>query len=587
MTSVSNKPATGAVPTVPAQRTPRDVIIAISGLVVAMFVAVISGTVVSTSMPLIIADLGGDQTAYTWVITASLLAMAVSTPIWGKLADLVNRKALLMAAIGLFVVGTAIAGFAQDTTTLIAVRVVQGLGAGGLMSLVMILIAVIISPRERGKYMGFVGGIMAVATIGGPLLGGVITDAWGWRANFFLPVPLAIVALIVIQLTLHLPAMPKRAVKIDYLGIVLLAVGVSLLLIWVSLGGNEFEWDSMTSYVMIGISALAIVGFVITEFFVPEPIVPMTLFKNRTFTLSVIASVAIGVSMFATSVFLAQYFQLARGATPTESGLMTIPMIVGQMGASILIGALISKFGKWKRFMILGSLLVVVGAYLMTTLDYDTDYGLVSLYMVVLGAGLGMVMQNLTLVVQNDTPASQLGAASSNVNFFRTIAGTIGVTIMGSLLATQVTTHITSGLKSFTPTTPEELDALKGLAGGGIPHVSELPDTIRVIIENAYGNGIADVFWVAVPLAVLSVIAIAFLPNKALSTKTAAESLKEEFEQVAIDLAEAEIGSPVESSIEMIDEDAAAEAEARRATGTRATGDRATGKADSDATAGR
>jgi MFS family permease len=315
---------------------------------------------------------------------------------------------------------------------------------------------------------------------------------------------------------------------------------------------------------MIGVSALAIIGFVITEFFVPEPIVPMTLFKNRTFTLAVIASISIGVAMFATSVFLAQYFQLARGASPTESGLMTIPMIVGQMGASIVIGALISKFGKWKRFMLLGSLLVVVGSYLMTTLSYDTDYLWVSVYMVVLGAGLGMVMQNLTLVVQNDTPASQLGAASSNVNFFRTIAGTIGVTIMGSLLATQVGTHITSGLKSYTPTSPEDVEALKGLAGGGIPHVSELPDGIRVIIENAYGNGIADVFWIAVPLAVLSVIAIAFLPNKALSTKTSAEQLKEEFEQVAIDLAEAEIGSPVTSSIQMVDEDAEAERAAKR-----------------------
>jgi len=574
VTSVADKPATGAVPAAPEQRTPREVLIAISGLVVAMFVAVISGTVVSTSMPLIIADLGGDQTAYTWVITASLLAMAVSTPIWGKLADLVNRKVLLMTAIGLFVVGTAIAGFAQDTTTLIAVRVIQGLGAGGLMSLVMILIAVIISPRERGKYMGFVGGIMAVATIGGPLLGGVVTDAWGWRANFFLPIPLAIIALIVIQRTLHLPPMPKRAVKIDYVGIALLTVGVSMLLIWVSLGGSEFEWDSMTSFVMIGVSAAAIIGFVITEFFVPEPIVPMTLFKNRTFTLAVIASVSIGVAMFATSVFLAQYFQLARGASPTESGLMTIPMIVGQMGASILIGALISKFGKWKRFMLLGSLLVVAGSYLMTTLSYDTDYLWVSVYMIVLGAGLGMVMQNLTLVVQNDTPASQLGAASSNVNFFRTIAGTIGVTIMGSLLATQVTTHITSGLKNYTPTSPEEIDALKGLAGGGIPHVSELPDGIRVIIENAYGNGIADVFWIAVPLAVLSIIAIAFLPNKALSTKTSAEQLKEEFEQVAIDLAEAEVGAPVTSSIQLVESDA--EAERATKTGTR-TGTRPQG----------
>ncbi|MFB9958228.1 MDR family MFS transporter [Agromyces bracchium] len=513
-----------------------------------MFVAVLSGTVVSTSMPRIIADLGGDQAAYTWVITASLLATAVSTPIWGKLADLVNRKVLLQLAIGLFVVGTAIAGFAQDTTTLIAVRVIQGLGAGGLMSLVMIIVALIISPRERGKYMGVVGGIMAVATIGGPLLGGVVTDAWGWRANFFLPLPLAIIALVLIQLTLHLPQLPKRKVKIDYAGAILMAVGVSLLLVWVTLGGSEFEWSSVTSLVMIGIAAASLIAFVVVEFFVAEPIVPMALFKNRTFTLAVVASIAIGVAMFATSVFLAQYFQLARGATPTESGLMTIPMIVGQMGASILIGALISRFGKWKGFMVLGSLLVVAGTFLMTTLRYDTDYLWVSVAMVVLGAGLGMVMQNLTLVVQNDTPVSQLGAASSNVNFFRSIAGTIGVTVMGSLLATTVQDHITSGFAGFVPSTPEEAEALQGLASGAVPNVHELPDAIRVVIESAYGHGIADVFWIAVPLAVLSLIAIAFLPNKPLSTKTAAESLADEVEDAVIDLAEAEIGAAVPSA---------------------------------------
>ncbi|WP_400995330.1 MDR family MFS transporter [Agromyces sp. GXQ0307] len=529
-------------------RTPREVFVALSGLIVTMFVAVLSGTVVSTSMPRIIADLGGDQAAYTWVITASLLATAVSTPIWGKLADLVNRKVLLQVAISLFVVGTAIAGFAQDTTTLIAVRVIQGLGAGGLMSLVMIIVALIISPRERGKYMGVVGGIMAVATIGGPLLGGVVTDAWGWRANFFLPLPLAIVALILIQITLHLPQMPKRAVKIDYAGAALMAVGVSLLLVWVTLGGSEFDWSSVTSFVMIGIAATCIIAFVVVEFFVAEPIVPMALFKNRTFTLAVVASIAIGVAMFATSVFLAQYFQLARGATPTESGLMTIPMIVGQMGASILIGALISRFGKWKGFMVLGASLTIAGTYLMTTLRYDTDYLWVSAAMVVLGAGLGMVMQNLTLVVQNDTPATQLGAASSNVNFFRSIAGTIGVTVMGSLLATQVQDRITSGFAGFVPSTPEEVEAMQGLAGGAVPNVHELPDSIRVIIESAYGHGIAEVFWIAVPLAVLSLLAIAFLPNTSLSTKTAAESLADEAEDAVIDLAEAEIGAPVPSA---------------------------------------
>ncbi|MCD5348272.1 MFS transporter [Agromyces sp. S2-1-8] len=518
-----------------------------------MFVAVLSGTVVSTSMPVIIADLGGDQAAYTWVITASLLATAVSTPIWGKLADLVDRKMLLQLALGLFVAGTVIAGFSQDTGMLIAVRVVQGLGAGGLMSLVMIAVALIISPRERGKYMGVVGGIMALATIGGPLLGGVITDAFGWRANFFIGVPFAVLAIILIQRTLHLPKPNRERVKIDYLGAILLTVGVSLLLIWVSMGGNQFDWDSVESFVVIGISAAAIIGFVIAEFFVEEPIVPMSLFANRTFTLAVIASISVGVAMFATSVFLAQYFQLARGATPTESGLMTIPMIVGQMGASIGIGALVSRFGKWKGWMLLGSVLVTAGVTAMATLQYDTEFALVSVYMFVLGAGLGMVMQNLTLIVQNDTPASQLGAASSNVNFFRSIAGTIGVTVMGSVLATQVTTHITSSLAKFTPTSPDEIDALKSLATGDLPKVSELPDTIRVIVESSYGQGIADVFIIAIPLAVLSLIAIAFLPNKPLSTKNAAQTLAEEAEQVAIDLAEAEIGAPVTSSLQVVE----------------------------------
>ncbi|MFF2272035.1 MDR family MFS transporter [Agromyces sp. NPDC058136] len=534
-------------------RTPRQVFTALSGLIMGMFVAVLSGTVVSTSMPVIIADLGGDQSAYTWVITASLLATAVSTPIWGKLADLLDRKMLLQIALGLFVVGTVVAGFSQSTGMLIAVRVVQGLGAGGLMSLVMIAVALIISPRERGKYMGVVGGIMALATIGGPLLGGVITDAFGWRANFFIGVPFAVLAIILIQRTLHLPKPNRERVKIDYLGAILLTVGVSLLLIWVSMGGNQFEWNSLESFAIIGVSAAAIIGFIVTEFLVEEPIVPMSLFTNRTFTLSVIASISIGVAMFATSVFLAQYFQLARGATPTESGLMTIPMIVGQMGASIGVGALVSRFGKWKGWMLLGSALALAGVSLMTTLHYDTDFTLVSVYMFVLGAGLGMVMQNLTLIVQNDTPASQLGAASSNVNFFRSIAGTIGVTIMGSVLATQVTAHITDGLSKFTPTSPEEGEALQSLASGSLPKVSELPDTIRVIVEGSYGQGIADVFWIAVPLAVVSLIAIAFLPNKPLSTKNAAQSLAEEAEQVAIDLAEAEIAAPVTSSIQLVD----------------------------------
>ncbi|QAY74803.1 DHA2 family efflux MFS transporter permease subunit [Agromyces protaetiae] len=520
-----------------------------SGLIVGMFVAVLSGTVVSTSMPVIIHDLGGTQSQYTWVITGSLLATAVSTPIWGKLADLVDRKVLIQLSLTLFTVGSVIAGFSTDTNMLIVTRVIQGIGTGGLMSLVMIAVALIISPRERGKYMGVVGGIMALGTIGGPLLGGFMTDHWGWQSNFFVGVPFAIVALILLQFTLHLPKPDSaRKVSIDYFGIVLMAVGVSLLLIWVSMGGSQFEWDSTTSYLLVGVAAVALVAFVVTEFFVKEPIIPMTLFKNRTFTLAVIASIAVGVSMFATSVFLAQYFQLARGATPTESGLMTIPMIVGQMGASIIIGQLVSRFGKWKVWMLTGAVLIIAGVSLMTQLRYDTPFGLVSVYMIVLGAGLGMVMQNLTLVVQNDSPAAQLGAASSNVNFFRTIAGTIGVTIMGSLLATQVGDYMKGGLANFQPGSPAELEALQALGSGNVPQPSALPHAIRVVVEGAYGHGIADVFWIAVPLAVIGLIAIIFLPNKSLSTKTAAETLAAEAEESVIEYAEAELGVTTSTS---------------------------------------
>ncbi|MCC2028065.1 MFS transporter [Microbacterium sp. YMB-B2] len=524
-------------------RSAREVFTAISGLIVGMFVAVLSGTVVSTSLPVIIADLGGTQSQYTWVITASLLATAVSTPIWGKLADLVDRKILVQLALILFTVGTVIAGFSTDTNMLIVVRVVQGIGVGGLMSLVMIAVALIISPRERGKYMGVVGGIMALGTIGGPLLGGFLTDTWGWRSNFFVGVPFAIIALVLLQFTLHLPKPQRAKVSIDYFGIVLLAVGVSTLLIWVSMGGSQFEWDSATSWTLAIIAGVAIAAFITVEFFVKEPIVPMSLFRNRTFTLSVIASIAIGVSMFATSVFLAQYFQLARGATPTESGLMTIPMIIGQMGASIIIGQLVSRFGKWKGWMITGAILATIGVSLMATLRYDTPFPLVATYMFVLGAGLGMVMQNLTLIVQNDTAPTQLGAASSNVNFFRTIAGTIGVTIMGSLLSTSVATYVKDGMSGFTPSSPDEIDALKHLASGNVPKVGELPDAIRVIVESAYGHGIADAFILAIPLAVISVIAIAFIKNKPLSTKNAAEQLRDQAEESVLEVGEAEVGA--------------------------------------------
>lgn len=507
--------------------THREVLTALSGLLLGMFVSMLASTVVGTSLPLIISDLEGDQSAFTWVVTATLLATTVSTPIWGKLADLFNRKLLLQLALVIFVVASAVAGFSQDPSTLITMRVFQGIGAGGLAALSQIVMADIISPRERGRYAGLFGAVMAVATVGGPLLGGVITDGLGWRWNFFVGLPIAVVALVLLQRTLHLPKRPKQKVTIDYLGIVLISAGVSLLLLWVTFAGNDFEWISVPSLAMVGAAALLLIIAVIVELRAKEPVIPLGLFKNRTFTLSVIASISVGVAMFGTAVFLSQYMQLARGATPTESGLLTIPMMAGVLISSTVIGALVSRRGKWKGYMITGAALMVVGSVLLAQLHYDTDFWYVGVAMFVLGAGVGMVMQNLVLVVQNTTEVKNLGVATSAVTFFRSLGGTIGVAVMGSILGTVVAENIKSGIGGLDP--EQQLEAAKTLGtGGAIPQISQLPDFLRVVVESAYGTGVGSVFLAAVPLAIVTLIAVIFLPNVGLGTQTAIQRAKSE-----------------------------------------------------------
>ncbi|MDF2917402.1 MAG: transporter [Microbacterium sp.] len=508
----------------------RGVLEALSGLLLGMFVSMLASTVVSTSLPVIIHDLEGTQAAFTWVVTATLLTTAISTPIWGKLADLTNRKVLYQLAIVIFVLATAAAGFSQSPEMLIAFRAVQGIGAGGLAALSQVLMADIISPRERGRYMGLFGAVMAVATIGGPLLGGVITDAWGWRWNFFVALPVAVAALLIVQRTLHIPAHPRKETRIDYLGIVLLSASVSLLLIWVTLAGDSFEWMSVETLLMVGGAVIGAVLFVITELKVREPLVPLTLFRNLTFTLSVIASIATGIAMFGASVFLSQYMQLARGATPTEAGLMTIPMIGGLLVASIGVGALITRTGRWKPFLIVGALLLIGGASLLSTIHYDTDFTLVSIYMAMLGAGIGMTMQNLVLVVQNTSRPTEIGVASSGVTFFRSLGGTIGVSVMGAALASQVTTlvsdrkdDIQAALVSLGDQAPTWAAQLQS---GTLPQVSAMPEALRIVFEDIYATGISHSFLIAVPFAVLSLIAIVFLPNKPLTTMTTTERLQ-------------------------------------------------------------
>jgi EmrB/QacA subfamily drug resistance transporter len=501
--------------------TQRQVLEALSGLLLGMFVSILAGTVVATSLPVIISDLDGDQSAYTWVVTSTLLATTVSTPLWGKFADLFDRKLLIQLSLALFVIGSAAAGFSQDTNTLILFRVFQGLGGGGLAALSQIIMADIISPRDRGKYAGLFGAVMALGTVGGPLLGGLVTDAFGWRWNFFIALPIAIVAILLLQSTLHLPKHPKRTVRIDYLGAILIAGGVSLLLIWVSLAGTQFEWVSMPSLLMVVGSILLLVAAVIVELKSPEPIIPLGMFRNRTFTLSVIASISVGVSMFGTSVFLAQYMQLARGASPTESGLLTIPMMAGLLISSTVFGGLISRRGKWKAIMVTGSVLTVAGSALLGTLHYDTNLILVGVYMAVLGAGIGMLMQNLVLVVQNSIEVRNLGVATSAITFFRSLGGTIGVSVLGSVLGTVVAQSIKENVAALKPA--DQVLAGTYLGSGTIPHISELPDVLKTVVESAYGSGVGFVFLCGVPLAIVTLLAVVFLPNEPLGTLNAVQ----------------------------------------------------------------
>lgn len=519
-------PAATAPPTSdekPEILTGRAKNLALAGLFLANFVSMLAMNVVGTSMPIIIADIGGTQAAFTWVVTATMLASAIATPIWGKLADLTSKKMLLQVALIIFILASAMAGFAQDPTWLITFRVFQGIGVGGLGALAQIVLAEIVSPRERGKYMGILGAIMAVATVGGPLLGGLFTDTIGWRWNFYVAAPIAIVAIIMLQRTLHLPT-TKRKIKIDYWGAMLISLGFSSILIWVTLAGSNFEWWSWQTALMVGGGVAALVAAVFVELKVEEPLIPMTLFKSRTFTMASIASIAVGLAMMGTAVFLGQYMQLARGRSVIESSLLTLPMMGGLLIASTIVGQVITRTGKWKRYMVVGAVALLAGLLLMGQLRYDTNFWYVGISMAILGAGVGMTMQNLVLVVQNTVSPTEMGVASSAVTFFRTVGGTAGISVMGAMLGHQVTTYVSEGLKKLPP---KDLVGAEMLADGKLPKIADLTAPIRDVVESAYGHAIGNIFLAASPVAVIALIAIIMLPNIPLNTKSNAERIAE------------------------------------------------------------
>ncbi|RSM53358.1 EmrB/QacA family drug resistance transporter [Actinoplanes sp. ATCC 53533] len=480
-------------------RPPRQVLAALSGLLLALFVATLSGTVISTALPEMLGRLHGSPAQYTWVVTAALLTATASTPIWGKLADLYSKKRLIQVAIVVFVAGSLAAGLSQSAGQLIAARAFQGIGVGGLQALAQIAIATMIAPRERGRYSGYLSSTTALSTIGGPLLGGIIVDtSWlGWRWCFFIGIPVAGLALIVLQATLRLPVVPREGVKIDYLGATGITAGAGLLLIWISFAGDAFAWTSWQSAAMLGGAAalLALTGWVETR--AAEPVIPLGIVRQRTTALAIVGSLAAGTAMYGAAVFLAQYFQLGRGYSPTVAGLLTIPMMAGILVASIVAGRLITRTGRVKRFLVTGAVLLATGLAGLGLTDHRTPLALLGVAMLCVGAGVGMTMQNFVLVVQNAVPLKDVGAASSTVAFFRSLGGTIGVSVLGAILARQVSERLHTDLAAAGHPIPDgqSLDA------------DTLPPSVQAIVHAAYGDATGTVFLISAAVAVVGVIA--------------------------------------------------------------------------------
>jgi EmrB/QacA subfamily drug resistance transporter len=523
---MTTTPDTGVQPHAPREEgaahepmTHAQIVRALSGLLLGLFCAILSSTVVTNALPRIISDLGGGQSAYTWVVTSSLLAVTASTPLWGKLADLFSKKILVQSALLTYVAGSLVAGFAPNTGVLITARVIQGLGGGGLSALSQIVLAAMIAPRERGRYSGYLGATFAVATVGGPLLGGVITDtSWlGWRWCLFVGVPFAVIALIVLQRTLNLPV-TRRKVKVDWAGAFLVTAAVCTLLVWVTFADDKYAWFSWQTGALVGASAALTLAFLYVETKAAEPIVPLRLFGNPTIALASVASLFVGIALFAGTVFFSQYFQLARGESPTRSGLMTIPFIAGLSIASTVSGRIITRTGRWKGWLLAGGVLLTAGLALLGTLRHDTPYLYTASCMALMGLGVGMTLQNLVLCTQNQVSPGDLGAASSTVTFFRSLGGAVGVSVLGSVLTTRIGHYAGATVGRLSPS--DQAAAAQASGGGQLPDLAALPSSVRTWLESAYGHGIGDVFLYTAPVALIAFLVTLFIKEVPLSASS-------------------------------------------------------------------
>lgn len=508
---------------VDGERSHAEIMVVVVALMLAMLLAALDQTIVSTALPRIATDLNG-LNKLSWVVTAYLITSAVVTPLYGKISDQLGRKKIFQAAIIIFLIGSMLCGLSQNMTQLITFRALQGLGAGGLMALVFAIIGDIIPPRQRGRYQGYFGGVWALASIAGPLLGGLFTDQLSWRWIFYINLPVGLIALSAIAARLHLP-LKKIEHRIDFLGAILLAGSVLCLLLLTVLGGATYPWTSAPIYELGAGGVVLGLLFVAQEFRAKEPIIPLRLFRNDIFTVSSLLSLLSGAAMFGAMTFIPEYQQIVRGYSAMKSGLLMLPLVAGFMIGMIPSGRIISKIGKYRMFPIFGTALTAIGIWLFGHIGLATSQLTLSAWMLVLGTGIGLYMQVMTLAVQNSIDRSDMGAATSVVTFFRSMGASFGTAIFGAIL----TARLTHYLHIYLPASAASHIGTKSLqqSTAGLQH---LPHSIVYDVLNSFAHAFHDVFLWVLPFSILTFIISFFLRESPLKTSTKETAEGEVFE---------------------------------------------------------